>query len=61
MAEMSKQTLSAISIIPLLLGSILMLAAGSGLISTKYPFVAGLICFMVFGLIEVISRKNNRR
>ncbi len=55
---MSKQTISAISIIPLSFGSILMLAAGSGLISTKYPFVAGLVCFMVFAFIEGVSRKK---
>jgi hypothetical protein len=58
---MSKQTINVISIISLSLGSILMLAAGSGFISAQYPFVTGLICFMVFGLIEVISRINNRR
>jgi hypothetical protein len=56
MTEMSKQTISAISIIPLFLGSILMFAAGSGFISTKYPFVAGLVCFMVFVFIEGVSR-----
>jgi hypothetical protein len=59
MAEMSKQTISFISIIPLLLGTILMLASGSSLISAKYhPFVAGLVCFMVFAFIEIISRKQ---
>jgi hypothetical protein len=57
---MSKQTISAISIISLLLGSILMLAAGSGYVSSKYPFLAGLICFIVFGFVEVVSRKKNR-
>jgi hypothetical protein len=55
---MSKQTMSAISIIPLSFGSILMLAAGTGLISTKYPLVAGLVCFVVFVFIEAVSRKK---
>ncbi|MCP4610347.1 MAG: hypothetical protein GY845_16675 [Planctomycetes bacterium] len=54
---MSKQTISAISIIPLLLGSILMLATGFGFISSKYSFVAGLACFVVFAFTESISGK----
>ena len=57
-AEMSKQTISAISIILLLLGSILLLATGSGLISSKYPIVAGLVCLIAFVFIEVISQKK---
>ncbi len=57
MAERSKQTISAISIIPLVLGSILMLAAGFGLLSKNAVF-AGLVCFMVFAFIEGISRKK---
>ena len=52
---MSKQTINAISIIPLLIGSLLMLAKGFGLISSKYLVVAGLACFAVFVFIEVIS------
>lgn len=55
---MSKQTISAISIIPLLLGSILLLSAGTGLISVKYPLVAGLVCFIVFAFIEGVSIYN---
>lgn len=56
---MGKQTMSAISIIPLLIGSILLFAAGSGLITTKYhPLVIGLVCFIVFAFIEGVSRKK---
>ena len=56
---MSKQTISAISIIALLLGSILMLAAGFDFVSAKYSFCAGLACFIIFALIEGISRAKN--
>ncbi len=55
---MSKQTMSAISIIPLSFGTILMLAVGTGLISARYPLLAGLVCFMVFVFIEGLSRKK---
>ncbi len=54
---MSKQTIDAISLIPLLIGTILMLATGSGLILAKYPFVAGIVCLIVYAFIEVKSRK----
>ena len=60
MAKMAKQSISAISIIPLFLGSILMLVAGSGLVSTKYPFYAGLVCYVIFALIEIVSRLKIR-
>ncbi len=56
---MSKQTISAISIIPLSLGSILLFASGSGLVSTKYPLYTGLACFLIFALMEGISRIIN--
>jgi hypothetical protein len=58
MTGMSKQTKDAISIIPLLLGSLLMLAAGFRFISSKHIFFAGLVCFIVFAFIEGISRKR---
>ncbi|MBN1805831.1 MAG: hypothetical protein JW837_11315 [Sedimentisphaerales bacterium] len=48
----------AISIVPLSLGSILMLACGSGFISSKYGMLAGLLCFVVSALIEVIFKKK---
>jgi hypothetical protein len=60
MAKMTKQSVSAISIIPLLCGSILMLLAGSGLITARYPFYVGLACYVIFALIEIISRLKNR-
>jgi len=56
---MSKQTISAISIIPLSFGTVLMLAVGTGLISAGYPLVAGLVCFIVFAVIEALSRRQN--
>ena len=55
---MSEQTKGAISIIPLLLGSILMLASGFRFISSKYFFFVGLVCFIVFAFIEVISSEK---
>ncbi len=56
---MHQSTIGVTSIILLLLGSIFMLAAGFGLISFKYAIFAGIVCFMVFVFIEVISRKKN--
>jgi len=55
----SKQTMSTISIIPLVLGSVLLFAAGSGLISEKYPLLVGLGCFLVFAFIEGLARKKS--
>ena len=57
MAEMSEQAISAISIIPLVLGSILMLAAGFGFIS-NYVIFAGVVCFIVSAVIGGISKKT---
>jgi hypothetical protein len=54
---MKRQTISAISIIPLLLGSILLLAGGCGLISTKYAPATGLTFLAVFVLIEIVAGK----
>ena len=54
---MNRQTINAISIIPLSLGSVLMLATGFGLISSRYLIAAGLASFVVFVFIEVISGK----
>ena len=55
---MQEQTTNTISIILLLLGSILTLAIGFGLISSKYLFVAGIVYFVLFVLfIEGISKK----
>ena len=55
---MSKHTISAISIIPLLLGSILMLAIGFGLTSSKYPVFTGVVCFIVSAFIEGKLKKT---
>ena len=57
MAEMNGQTTSAIQIILLLLGSILMLTAGLGFISSKYAIVAGVVCFIVSMFLEGIFKK----
>ena len=44
---MQEQTTSIISLILLLLVSILMLAIGLGLLSSKYVFAAGLLYFIL--------------
>ena len=54
---MSEQAISAISIIPLVLGSILMLAAGFGFLSNHVIF-AGVVCFIVSVFINRISKKK---
>ena len=55
---MSEQIIDAFSIVPLSLGSILMLASGSGFISSRYAIVAGLLCFTVSALVEGISKRK---
>ena len=55
---MSERIMDIISIVPLLLGSVLLLAYGTGFISSKYPVLAGLLCFVVSGLIELIFKKK---
>ena len=57
MVEMGERKIDTISIIPLSLGSILMLASGAGLVTSRYFILAGLLCFVVFGLVEIISKK----
>ena len=56
---MQEQTTSIISIILLLMGSILMLTVGFGLISSKYVIVAGVVCFLIYVLVNLsgISKK----
>jgi len=54
---MSQQTISFISIILLLLGSILMLVLGFGLISSKLAIVAGVVCFIASVSVEKIFMK----
>lgn len=58
MAEMNGQTISAIPIILMLLGSILMLAAGFGFISSNNAIFAGVACFIVSVFIERIFKKK---
>jgi uncharacterized membrane protein len=58
MAEMREQVISAIPIILLLLGSILMLAAGLGFISSNNAIFAGVVCFIVCAFIEGIFKKK---
>ena len=55
---MNEYIADAISLVPLLLGSILMLACGSGFISSKYGLLAGLLCFLISALIEGIFKKK---
>ena len=55
---MNAQTISAIPIILVLLGSILMLAAGLGFISSNNAIVAGVVCFIVSAFIEKIFKKK---
>ncbi len=54
---MSEQAISAISIIPLVLGSILMLVTGLGFISSKYAFFTGVVCLIVSVFTEERFRK----
>ena len=56
---MNGQTISAIPIILMLLGSILMLAAGLGFISSNNAIFAGVACFIVSAFIEGIFKKKN--
>lgn len=58
---MNRYTLDAISIVPLLLGSLMMLVAGFELVPTKYLIEAGLACLVVFALIEIISLKRKNK
>jgi hypothetical protein len=58
MAEMHEQMISAIPIILMLLGSILMLAAGFGFISSNNAIFAGVVCFIVSAFIEGIFKKK---
>ena len=55
---MNGQTISAIPIILMLLGSILMLAAGLGFISSNNAIFAGVACFIVSAFIERIFKKK---
>ena len=55
---MHQQTTSFISIILLLLGSILLLTAGLGFISSKLVIAAGVVCFIIFVFIDVILKKQ---
>lgn len=55
---MSEQLIDVISIIPLSFGSLLMLASGSGFISSRYFLLAGLLCFLLYALIEGIFKKK---
>ena len=55
---MSERKIDTISIIPLSLGSILMLASGAGLITSRYFILAGLLCFIVSGLVEITFKKK---
>jgi len=58
MAKMREQMISAIPIILLLLGSMLMLAAGLGFISSNNAIFAGVLCFIVCAFIEGIFKKK---
>jgi hypothetical protein len=69
MAEMSEQAISAVSTIPLVLGSILMLAAGfgftssndvipAGFTSSNDVIPAGVVCFTVAVFIKGILKKT---
>ncbi len=55
---MSEQTKGAISIIPLLLGSILLMAVGFGFISSNNVLLVGILCFIVSALIGGIFKKT---
>jgi hypothetical protein len=58
MGEMNGPTISTISIILLLLGSLLMLGTGFDLIPSKYAISTGLLCFIVSALTERIFKKR---
>ncbi|MCP4611869.1 MAG: hypothetical protein GY845_24465 [Planctomycetes bacterium] len=55
---MSEQTKDAISIVPLLLGSILLIAVGFGFISSNNVLLVGIFCFIVSALIGRIFKKT---
>ena len=55
---MHQSTIGVVSIILLLLGSVLMLVAGIGLISSKYAIFAGVVCFITSVFIERIFKKT---
>jgi len=55
---MSEQTKDAISIIPLLLGSILLMAVGFGFISSNNVLLVGILCFIVSALIGGVFKKT---
>jgi len=57
---MSERKKDAISIIPLSLGSMLMLASGSGFITSRYSILAGIFCFMVSGFVEIVFKNKCR-
>ena len=55
---MSEQTTDALSIVALMLGSMLMLAAGFGVTSSNNVFLAGVVCFIVSVSITRILKKT---
>ena len=55
---MSKQTTDALSIVALMLGSMLMLAAGFGVTSSNNVLLAGVVCFIVSVSITRILKKT---
>ena len=57
--KISKQTISLISIILLLLASIFMLIIGFGIMSSKYLAVTAIVCFIASLFIEPILKKLN--
>jgi uncharacterized membrane-anchored protein YitT (DUF2179 family) len=58
MAEINELRISAIPIILMLLGSILMLTAGLGFTSSNNAIFAGVACFIVSAFIERIFKKK---
>jgi hypothetical protein len=58
MADMSEKIFSAISIILLLLGTILMLATGIGLTSSNDAIHAGAVCLVASVFVERILKKT---
>jgi hypothetical protein len=57
MTERNGQMATAIQIMLLLLGSILMLVTGFGFTSSKYAFFTGVVCLMVSVFTEERFRK----
>lgn len=57
-AKMSEQAIDAVSAVPLLLGSVLMLAAGFGVTSSNLVIPAGVVCFAAAVLIKRIFKKT---